>query len=141
MTFRIFSMNNKHLKSLTLFLFLIASITGFLVKLPKVFHHYDKVLHASFYLLSFLFVAVLYPRRWWIIGISLALFGWIIEYAQHYSNKIFIRAGMKRIHGNFDPEDIRFNLIGLAVGLVIFIILSPLWQWAEKKISPINSKT
>jgi hypothetical protein len=48
---------------------------------------------------------------------------------------------MKRIHGNFDPEDIRFNLIGLAVGLVIFIILSPLWQWAEKKISPINSKT
>ncbi|MBK7527626.1 MAG: hypothetical protein IPI59_08775 [Sphingobacteriales bacterium] len=41
----------------------------------------------------------------------LFLFGAFIEFAQDYSNKIW----HEKIHGNFDPQDLKYNLFGLLV--------------------------
>ncbi len=97
---------------LVIFCFGIA-IIGFMLKLPRVFRHYDKELHAAFYFFAAAFLNILFakkmPIRHLIIFIFLFLFGAIIEYAQAYSNKFF----QVRIHGRFDPEDLWFNTIGL----------------------------
>ena len=109
-------------KSIT-FLFVCALI-GFMVKLPRVFHHYDKVLHASFYFASSIFLYFVYPKRWYFITIGLFFFGIMIEVLQELSNKIV----GKTIHGKFDIQDIKYNAIGLFIGTLCFFTIQFLIQ-------------
>ena len=101
--------------------FFVAAIFGFLIKLPSVFRHYDKEMHALFYFLAAAFLNILFARRkitrHVAIFIFLALFGVAIEYAQEYSNKLL----HKKIHGLYDIEDIQSNFKGL-------ILFSILWM-------------
>lgn len=127
--------NNKNFKlylALTLFAF---SVIGFMMKLPRFFHHYDKELHALFYFCATCFLLLLYSKRWFIIPTSLFVFGVLIEFAQDFSNKISIRIIGKRIYGRFDPEDIFFNLIGIFFALVTFSLLSALFRVYKKMSS------
>lgn len=97
------------------------AIIGFMIKLPSGFRHMDKELHAAFYFLAAAFLNVLFAgsklTRHVIIFGALYLFGMLIEYSQAYSNRFF----SKRIHGRFDPEDIRWNLKGLIAFSVIWL--------------------
>jgi hypothetical protein len=99
-----------------------ASIIGFMVKLPSVFRHIDKELHALFYFAAAAFLNMLFAkkkigRHLLIFGI-LYFFGVCIEYAQAYSNKFF----HKRIHGRFDPEDVAANLNGLLAFSILWLL-------------------
>lgn len=111
---------------------LMTSVIGFMVKLPRIFHQMDKELHALFYCCCFLFCCLLYPKRWFSILLALTFFGFAIEWAQDFSNKISIRLVGKRIHGRFDPEDIKYNLIGLFIGLLIFGCIRLLTAFQQK---------
>ena len=68
-------------------------------------------------------IAFLFPKRWMISSIGLALFGFIIEFAQEFSNKISIRIIGKAIHGRFDVEDVKYNIIGVFCGLILFQLI------------------
>jgi hypothetical protein len=59
---------------------------------------------------------------------GLALFGIIIEFAQELSNKISIRIIGKAIHGRFDIEDVKYNMIGVFCGLIIFLIFQLIFK-------------
>jgi hypothetical protein len=98
----------------------ILSIVGFMLKLPKIFYHFEKELHFMFYFSATVIIAFLFPKKWKFSSIGLALFGIIIEYAQEFSNKISIRIIGKAIHGRFDIEDVKYNLIGICCGLMLF---------------------
>lgn len=100
----------------------ICSIIGFMLKLPRVFRHYDKELHTLFYFCATLFMVGLFPRKWFLVAFLLALFGVGIEAAQSFSNRISIRLIGKAIHGRFDIEDVWANCIGLGAGLVVFLV-------------------
>lgn len=115
-------MRNTHKIILISFL-TIFSIIGFMVKLPKVFHHFDKELHLLFYLGATTLVTILFPKRWVITFLALAIFGIMIEFAQEFSNKIAIRVNGKAIHGRFDIEDVKYNMIGVCCGLILFQII------------------
>jgi hypothetical protein len=115
-----------------LFLFLIA-IVGFLIKLPHVFRNYDKELHSLFYFSAALFLNVLFLKRHLIIFFSLFLFSVGIEIAQGYTKKIF----PKLKHGNFDKEDLYFNVMGLILFSIIWIFFSSL-NYLLKKNKPKN---
>lgn len=106
----------------------VFTTVGFMVKLPKIFHHYDKELHMMFYLVVTMIIIFLFPKRWMISSISLALFGIIIEFAQEFSNKISIRVIGKAIHGRFDIEDVKYNMIGIFCGLILFRIIQPYFK-------------
>jgi len=91
------------------------SCFGFLIKLPGPLRGMDTELHALFFFLAAAFFNILFGVRklethFLIVGM-LFLFGALIEFSQEYSNKLV----GKRIHGRFDPEDLKCNLIGLAV--------------------------
>lgn len=90
-----------------------ASVVGFMVKLPSAFRGVDKEMHALFYFLAAAALNILFSNKnivWHIvIGLLLFLFGVTIEYAQEYSNKLL----HIRIHGRFDPEDVKSNVIGI----------------------------
>jgi hypothetical protein len=116
-------MKNNQLKISLIAIFVIVSIIGFMIKLPRAFHHYDKELHASFYFFGFLFLSYLFQNRWALITLALAMSGVIIEYAQELSNKVTIRLIGRKIHGRFDIEDIRYNILGLALGVFVFLLL------------------
>jgi len=94
---------------------------GFMVKLPSHFRHYDKELHAAFYFLAAGFLNVLFTNgkltRHILIFVSLYVFSISIEYAQEYSNKLF----HVRIHGRYDPEDVKYNLRGLIAYSLLWI--------------------
>ena len=98
------------------------SIIGFMMKLPSVFRHYDKEMHTLFYFMTAAFLNFLFAERKFIkhvvIFIFLAFFGVAIEYAQEYSNKFF----HNRIHGHYDIEDIKYNLYGLIIFSIIWIM-------------------
>jgi len=98
-------------------------ILGFMVKLPAVFHHYDKELHAAFYFFATIFFGLQFPKKWLLVIFCLLIFGFGIELAQAFSNKISIRLIGKSIHGRFDIEDIHYNIKGLISGMIILIIL------------------
>ena len=100
-----------------IFLFVCALI-GFMVRLPRVFSHYDKVLHALFYFAAAIFLYFVYPKRWYLFTIGLFFFGVMIEFLQELSNKII----GKTIHGKFDIQDIKYNTIGLFIGTICFFI-------------------
>lgn len=114
------SMSKSQAKLIALLTLLTLSIIGFMIRLPNMFHHFDKELHTLFYASAFIVLGLLYPDRWLGILIALLLFGIAIEYAQEYSNKIAIRMTGKRIHGRFDSEDVRSNIVGLGIGVLLF---------------------
>jgi hypothetical protein len=95
------------------------AVTGFMIKLPSAFRHFDKELHAAFYFLAAAFLNSLFARRHIIIFVFLYLFGMSIELLQEYSNKFF----HKRIHGRYDPEDIQYNLKGLVAFSVLWLLI------------------
>lgn len=104
------------------FVFLVGSLIGFLVKLPSGFRHIDKELHTAFYFFAAAFLNILFTHKKWgrhiLIFILLAIFGIAIEYPQDYSNRFFD----VRIHGRFDTEDVQANLKGLVAFSVVWFI-------------------
>lgn len=113
-------MKNNQYKNLIFFIFACLVIFGFMIKLPKIFHHFDKELHSLFYFGTFIFLALLFPNKRFFVSVVLFLFGIFIEIAQDYSNRISLKYIGKVIHGRFDIEDIKFNCIGLFLGIIIF---------------------
>jgi hypothetical protein len=113
---------NNWVKAFLVFIFLISSIVGFMVKLPSGFRHFDKELHATFYFLAAGFLNVLFTNgkftRHILIFVLLYVFSISIEYAQEYSNRFF----HVRIHGRYDPEDVKYNLRGLIAYSVLWIL-------------------
>jgi len=109
-------------KAFLICIWLIASVIGFLVKLPSGFRHHDKELHAAFYFLAAAFLNILVTNgklsRHIIIFALLYFFSISIEYAQEFSNKFF----HVRIHGRYDPEDVKYNLRGLIAYSVLWVI-------------------
>lgn len=112
---------NNWTKVLLLIFCLLASILGFMMKLPSVFRHFDKELHSAFYFLAASFLNLLIANeklfRHILIFVILFLFGVAIEHAQEYSNSLL----HSRIHGRYDPEDIKYNLKGLIAFTIIWI--------------------
>jgi hypothetical protein len=110
------------IKMLMVFIFLILSILGFMIKLPVAFRHSDKELHAVFYFAAACFLNILFTNKKAVIHVMifaiLYLFGIAIEYAQEYSNKFF----HTKIHGRYDPEDVKYNLTGLVLFSAIWIL-------------------
>jgi hypothetical protein len=106
----------------------IFSVIGFMVKLPKAFHHFDKELHLLFYFGATTLVTILFPKRWGFSFFVIAIFGIMIEFAQEFSNKISIRVIGKTIHGRFDIEDVKYNMIGIFCGLILFKIIQLIFK-------------
>lgn len=81
----------------------------------------DTELHALFFFLAAAFLNILYQAKksstHFLIFGMLFLFSALIEFTQEYSNTFFPR----RIHGNFDPEDLKHNLIGLTSFTLLWI--------------------
>ena len=98
------------------------SVIGFMLKLPSGFKHIDKELHTAFYFLAAAFLNFLFTNKrisiHLLIFIILFLFGVSIEYAQEYSNKLL----HARIHGRFDPEDVKSNLKGLVAYSICWMV-------------------
>lgn len=125
---------------ITIIAFSVA-IAGFMLKLPSVFSHSDKMMHSLFYFGAAAFLNILFAKRnllihTFIFGFLYA-FGVIIEYAQQYSNKFF----NNRIHGNADPEDMYANLQGLMAFSAVWVccvVLVILWKAIFKKDKRVN---
>lgn len=85
-----------------------------MIKLPKPFTAYDKELHFAFYFLTGMLLSLLFARKNYIYHILiiwlLYCFGIFIECCQEISNTLL----NKKIHGNFDIEDITYNSLGLS---------------------------
>ena len=118
------------------FLCLIFSLIGFLIKIPVPLRGHDKLMHAAFYFMAAAFLNFLFKKRQVLIFIILALFGVLIEYLQQVSNKLM----HSRIHGRFDKEDIYANMKGLilyaGIAAIYFLITASLSQGKNsKKIS------
>jgi VanZ family protein len=114
------------MKKLLVLLFILVSIVGFMMKLPSVFRDYDKELHLLFYLATAVSLSILFAYRNYFYHvmtlIGLFCFGVFIEYCQEVSNS-FVG---KKIHGNFDIEDVIFNTLGLFIAFFIwtsFVVL------------------
>ena len=122
-------------KLILTFFFFLVTIVGFIIKLPHAFRHHDKELHSLFYFGAALFLNVLFLKRHLIIFFSLFLFSVAIEFAQGYTKRIF----PKLKHGNFDKEDLYFNLMGLILFSIIWIFFSSL-NYLLKKSKHKNYK-
>ncbi len=99
-----------------LILFIVGSFIGFMVKLPAPFRKIGFELHATFYFLASIFLLILFPKRHFFVLTGLIFFGVFIEVMQHLSNFIL----EKRIHGNFDPLDVKCNLLGVFLVFIPF---------------------
>ncbi len=113
---------NNRTKFITTFVCFILSVVGFLVKLPSAFRHMDKELHSLFYFSAAALLNIFFANgnilKHILIFVILYLFGVSIEYAQEYSNQLL----HMRIHGRYDPEDVKANLRGLVFFSIIWII-------------------
>lgn len=98
--------------TILIIVFIIATYC-FLIKLPVPFRKIDTQLHALFFFTTAAFINILFLvkdiKNHLLIFGMLFLFSALIEFAQEYSNTLV----HKRIHGNFDPIDLKFNLLGL----------------------------
>jgi ABC-type sulfate transport system permease component len=99
---------------------LILSFFGFMLKLPSIFRHHDRELHFLFYLLTAIFFNLIFGKEklTYLVTIffSLLIFGIGIEVLQELSNHI----STKKIHGNFDPVDVFYNILGLIVATLFW---------------------
>lgn len=116
-------MIEKNIGKIGLVVFLATvSMIGFMIKLPRVLGHYDKLLHLSFYVAAAVVLNYLFVKRnvlyHFIAGWVLFCAGVFIECTQELSNH-FVE---KRIHGNFDPEDIIFNTMGLMLYTFFWLV-------------------
>ena len=119
----------KNTNKLILISFLtIFSIIGFMIKLPKLFHNFDKELHLLFYFGATTLLTLLFPIRWMLSTLIISLFGIMIEFAQEFSNKISIRVIGKAIHGKFDIEDVKYNIIGVFSGIIVSLFIRLLFK-------------
>jgi hypothetical protein len=122
---------------LIVFVCFAVAIVGFMIKLPVPLRHMDKELHAAFYFLAAALLNVLFAGtkllRHAAIFIALYFFGVAIEYGQDYSNHFF----HTRIHGRYDPEDLRANLNGL-IAFSLLWFLYTLIVLAYRKATPKN---
>lgn len=98
------------------------SVVGFMIKLPAMFRHHDREMHAVFYFMAAAFFTFLFAGRNFLLHVfilaALALFGVGIEYAQEYSNRLVRHP----FHGRFDPEDVKYNILGLLAFSAIWIL-------------------
>jgi hypothetical protein len=108
-----------------IFLVLIAVIISFycfLIKLPIPLRKMDTELHALFFFSASVFLNIIFRVKklntHFLIFGMLFLFSALIEFAQEYSNTLV----KKRIHGNFDPVDLKYNLVGLTSFSVLWMI-------------------
>lgn len=119
------------------FAFFAIAVVGFMIKLPAAFRHMDKELHSAFYFLAAALLNILFADyklvRHIIIFIALYLFGMSIEYGQDYSNRFF----HTRIHGRFDPEDVRANLKGLIAFSLLWVLYTGI-AFAYRKATAKN---
>ena len=103
---------------------LTLSFIGFIIKLPSVFRHHDRELHFLFYLLTAIFFNLIFGKdrvtNLIVIFILLLIFGIGIEVMQELSNHLY----PKKIHGNFDPLDVFYNLLGLIVATLFWGVSS-----------------
>lgn len=99
---------------------LIASIVGFMLRLPSIFHRYDKELHFAFYFGAIIVLSGLLAKNQLTKHIyllfTLLFFGIAIEFFQEMSNHLVDRP----IHGRFDKEDVQYNATGLLAGSLIW---------------------
>jgi VanZ family protein len=115
--------------------FTLLSCIGFLFKLPPIFRSIDKEMHFLFYFFSSAFLNFLLVngkvKKHLLVLVILGSFGYLIELLQEFSNTFF----KKRIHGNFDIIDIKYNLIGL-------LLFSMLWffYYVLARITKINNE-
>jgi hypothetical protein len=111
----------KNKINLLALLFILVAFVGFMVRLPKVFGHYDKQLHFLFYFYASFIACYFYANnkkiKFLVIISCLLSFGFFIEYLQGYSNRFF----KKRIHGSFDIQDIEYNVLGITLYSSIWI--------------------
>lgn len=112
------NLSTTHKIYLTSILFFV-SIVGFMFKLPTVFRHHDKELHFLFYFFAAAFFNFLFRKKHLIIFFGLLSFGIFIELFQSFSNRFY----SKRIHGDFDSQDVYANLSGLILFSVVWSIL------------------
>jgi hypothetical protein len=98
--------------------FFAIAVAGFMMKLPSALRHFDKELHTAFYFLAAALLNILFANRHFVIFGLLYLFGMGIELSQEYSNKFFAA----KIHGRYDPDDIRSNLKGLIAFSVLWFL-------------------
>jgi hypothetical protein len=109
-------------KILILLIAFVFTFIGFMIKLPSVFRSIDQELHALFYFLAAAFLNVLFgvkkllPHA--LIFFLLHFFGIAIEYLQSYSNRFF----KTRIHGRYDPLDVEYNLKGLILFSILWVV-------------------
>ena len=107
------SNKNLYTRIVILIIAFVVAIYCFMIKLPVPFRKVDTELHALFYFSAAAFINILFLIKTikdHILVLSLLfLFSALVEFAQEYSNSFYT----KRIHGNFDPIDLRYNLIGL----------------------------
>jgi hypothetical protein len=114
------------------------AIAGFMLRLPAIFRGLDKEMHTAFYFVAAAFLNILFAKRSIIIHACIAgflfAFGYCIELAQEYSNKLF----RKRIHGRFDPEDVAANLQGLVYFSALWLLYIALYYLLKKKPATIK---
>lgn len=114
------------------------AIAGFMLRLPAIFRGLDKEMHTAFYFVAAAFLNILFAKRSIIIHTCIAgflfAFGYCIELAQEYSNKLF----RKRIHGRFDPEDVAANLQGLVYFSALWLLYIALYYLLKKKPATIK---
>jgi hypothetical protein len=133
-------MSNKF-KILIVSVCFICAVIGFLVKLPSVFRHADKEMHALFYFFAAAFLNILFniknPLKHIAVFVLLLLFGIGIEYAQDYTNKIF----HVHFHGRPDPEDVKANIKGLLIFSGVWVVWNSIAFTIKKKMDSADAKT
>ena len=115
-------MNVSKYRNALIVFFFTAAIAGFMIKLPAPLRKTDKECHALFFFLAAAFLnAVLQikkPGKHLLVFCFLILFGIIIEISQDFSNHFFKR----RIHGHFDPMDVKYDLAGAIAFSVVWLV-------------------
>jgi VanZ family protein len=115
--------NNRYSNAsiILIILIFIAVTLGFMIKLPSIFRKYDKEMHFIFYFYASFFINLLYAKNrlnnYLMVIIFLTAFGFFIEHFQEYSNHFF----NKKIHGRFDIQDIKYNLLGIFLFSTIWV--------------------
>ena len=122
-------------KKMTLALIILLILAGFMIKLPASFRNFDKELHGLFYFYAAFGYNLFWAKnrgRQYLIGVlGLLIFVIGIELAQEASNHFF----RKKIHGNFDIEDIQYNLLGIGLNTTLFIATSLYHKFNSKTIN------
>ena len=118
------------------------SVVGFMVKLPAMFRHQDRQMHAAFYFVAAAFFTLLYAGRNFRIHLlvlaALAAFGVGIEYAQEYSNRLVRHP----FHGRFDPVDVKYNIMGLLAFSAVWILyLLASWLVRAQQVTSEDDNT